>query len=174
MVEITEINIQRVPIVESCALPQEYWETLRAEQQELLRFVREDEPGTEAAAYYTMVMRLLSRYKGEPGAGNVYPKKFDVPHIVIHNHPYGMTFSLNDFHPFISNANTIIMRAVGNNGTVYSLEKLPEYEAANAIHAFIESVKKAPDPASNTEEYIRYADTVYTSIQKYGFIYRKG
>jgi hypothetical protein len=173
-VEITESGIERVPVVESSVLTEEYWETLRNEQRELLRFVRDDEPGTEAAAYYTMDMRLLSRYKGVPGAGHVYPTDFDVPHIVMHNHPYGMTFSLNDFHPFISNANTIIMRAVGNDGAVYSLEKLPDYEAASAIHAFIEAVKKAPDPVSDIEEYIRYTEKTYTAMLQYGFVYRKG
>jgi hypothetical protein len=173
-VEISDSSIERIPIIESSVLSKDHWVKLRDEQRELLRFVREAEPGTEAAAYYTMDMQLLTRYKGESGAGHVYPKMYDMPHIVIHNHPYGMTFSLNDFHPFISNANTIAMRAIGNNGAVFSLEKLPEYEAANAIHAFIEAVKRAPDPAVDMEEYIRYADSVYNAIQEYGFVYRKG
>jgi hypothetical protein len=174
LVKITDESIKRIPIVESDVLPEQYWEKLRDEQRDLLRFVQSDEPGTEAIAYYTMDMRRLTRYKGIPGAGEVFPMRYDVPHIIIHTHPDGMTFSLNDFVPFMENPMTEIMCAVGNNGIIYTFEKLPGFEAANAAREFISAQKNAPYYKDDYKGYVNFADNFYTSIQNYGFKYRIG
>ena len=174
LVTITDESIERIPIIESDVLPERYWETLRSEQQELLRYVRDDELGTEAVAYYTMDITMLGRYKGLPGARQVFPTRYDVPHIVVHNHPDGRTLSINDFIPFIDNPMTKIMCAVGNNGTVYTLEKLPEFEAANAVRVFMDAHVNILDPKITLIEHIEYTETFYTSTVKYGFLYRKG
>jgi len=173
-VRITDESIERIPVLESDVLSEEHRETLRNEQRELLRFIRGDDDGTEAVAYYTLTMERLNRYKGDPGAWQVFPTRYNIPHIAMHNHPAGGTFSLNDFHPFISNPNTKAMYAVGHDGVVYSLEKLPFCEAANAIHVFIDAAKNAPNPKENLNKFVDFIDEVYTAIHKFGFVYRKG
>ena len=171
---VTDESIARVPRIESDVLDERHWDTLQQKHRELLAFIRDDEFGTEAIAYYTMDMQQLAKDKGEPGAWRVFPKNFDVPHIVMHTHPAGGPFSLNDFHPFITNQNTMMMCAVGHDISVYTLEKLPGFEAANAIHTIIDAARKAPDPRIDLNGHIEFVIEVYKSIQKYGFVYREG
>jgi hypothetical protein len=172
--KITDEAISRVPILESHVLSGEHWETLRVEQRKLLKYIRGDKPGTEAVAYYTMDMERLTRYKGLPGAGDVFPTRFDIPHIAVHNHPDSRTFSLNDFKPFIDNPAMEVMSVVGHNGSVYALERLPDYEAANALFSFVEAVSNAPYPLADIDGHIAFVESFYVSLRKFGFVYRKG
>ena len=72
------------------------------------------------------------------------------------------------------NENTMLMSAVGNNGTVYTLEKLPNYEAAKVTHKYRAALEYMPDPTADPEGYISFIDQFYYSLREYGFIYRKG
>jgi len=173
-VKVTEESIARVPRMESGVLPERHWDTLQQKHRALLAFIRDDEPGTEAIAYYTLDMRELARYKGEQGAGYVSSTRYGVPHIAMHTHPDGKIFTLDDIRPFIQNENTMFMSAVGNDGSLYTLEKIKKFIASEVVHCYIDALKTIPDPRAGMDEHLQFLEQFYTSIQKYGFKFRKG
>lgn len=134
-IAVTEAAIQRVPRVRPSGWDEESCLRLEEAHKELLRFVREAPVGTEAAAVYTEDMRLVSRILGEDG--RVRLKPVYVPHVLIHNHPNGMTFSFEDIKSFIRNADMVILTAVGNNGNVYAVQKTEAYLGADFLKKFI-------------------------------------
>lgn len=134
-IPVTEAAIQRVPRVRPSGWDEKSCLRLEEAHKELLRFVREAPVGTEAAAVYTEDMRLVSRILGENG--QVRLKSVNVPHVLIHNHPNGMTFSFEDIKSFIRNADMIVLTAVGNNGNVYAVQKTEAYLGADFLKKFI-------------------------------------
>ena len=170
---ITDDNVARVPLVESDVVPKQHWETLRQKHQELLTFVKDDTPGTEAIAYYSLRMRELAKYKGEQGAGIVFGSRFNIPHIAIHTHPDGETFTLQDITRLIMSDNMLALSAVGNNGVVYWLEKEANADLGGAKALLsIEFLKKS-DYLSSPERYIALVEEFLNSLKAYGVNYEK-
>ena len=60
----------------------------------------------------------------------------DEPYIGIHNHPDGLVFSPADIINFFSRNSMNALVAVGNNGSVYLMQKMSEYDAVKAFDAF--------------------------------------
>ncbi|MDR0249664.1 MAG: hypothetical protein LBI44_08460 [Oscillospiraceae bacterium] len=74
----------------------------------------------------------------------------------------------------MANADKRLMCAVGNDGSVYALEKLPRYEAANAAHGYTDKLRNAPNPNEYPDEYVAFTEWFYTSLRIYGFRYKRG
>ena len=134
---ITDESIAQVPIIESIVLSREYWKNLQREHKDLLVSVKGKPIGTERIRAFDMNMRKQGDSLGAPGDNRVSIRDFDFPHILIHNHADNSPISPGDFESFIKRPNTLSLHAVGHNGSVSVLEKLPDYDAAGAIHKYI-------------------------------------
>ncbi|GHV08230.1 hypothetical protein FACS1894217_10330 [Clostridia bacterium] len=165
LMKITDESIAKVPLVESGIVRQSKWGELQQAHKDLLEHVRDDPIGTEAVAYYSLDMELLTRHKGDAGVGMVEPRWISAPHIIIHNHPGGKTFSGQDFLTFMNNDMSLSISAVGNNGNVFVLEKTRFAAFASAMDLFISELR------TGTEFDI---DKFFRDIDRYGYTYRRG
>ena len=168
---VTDESIARVPRIESDVLDERHWDTLQQKHRELLEYIRDDEFGTEAIAYYDFNMRELTKYKGPPGAGQVPSTRFNVPHIVMHTHPDGRTFTQRDVRRFLSNDNMLTLSAVGNDGSLYLLEKMPNFNLDAADYMFAkESLND--EYYESPEKYVELMETFLGQLSSAGIRYK--
>lgn len=145
---------------------------LEAAHKELLRFVKGAPVGTEAAAVYTEDMRLIQRTMGE--TGKVRIKSGLNAHVLLHTHPDGLTFSSTDVETFINSFNMSVLTAVGNDGSIYAMQKTENYIASDFVKAFVRIMPNLERAESETE----FADIInefLNGADKYGvkFIQRR-
>lgn len=139
--------------------------------RELLRSVKDKPVGTEAGAVYTPDMRLIGRTIG--GAYTVDLPPHSGPHIFMHSHPSGLTFSESDIRDFINNFDMELLTAVGNNGKVYVLQKTGGYLAADFVKAYIREAQylaQARDPT----EYAEIMERFLKGADQYGIKFITG
>lgn len=168
---ITPSAIQRVPLVKTRALDDEGNKSLRKAHRELLRSLQDAVPGTEAVAYYDMDMRPITAYKG--GMWGVPGSTIGNPHIVMHNHPSGETFSGRDIDTFLQAPDEVILTAVGNGGQLHVIERLEDYDTAGFMHYMQELEARHPDYKVTPEGYVAFMDELLRGAIKYGFRYIK-
>lgn len=53
---------------------------------------------------------------------------FDAPYVGIHTHPDGNVFSQKDLERFANNSSLKLLTAIGNNGTIYAVEKQASFD----------------------------------------------
>ena len=73
----------------------------------------------------------------------------DVPYIAAHTHPSGLTFSPSDIRRFALRENMRMLTAVGNDGTVYAIEKTAPFDWSGLLALFRDSeirLSAAKDP----------------------------
>ena len=140
-IPITEEAIQRVPLVRPEGWTEEQAAKLQQAHRELLRSVVGKPVGTEAGAIYSPDLKLLERRTGEDATQQISMPRYDEPHILIHNHPSGATFSAEDIKSFILREHTGLMTAVGNSGKVFLLAKSEQYDGFKAYLSFNEEDK---------------------------------
>ncbi len=136
VISVTDEAIQRVPLVQPDGWSTERSRRLQEAHRDLLRAVKDAPAGTEAGAVYTPDMRLIERKIGEAADRQIFMPRYPSPHILVHNHPSGLTFSKKDIENFIGNFDMKVFTAVGNNGSVYLLEKTDQYNAAGFVRLF--------------------------------------
>lgn len=171
---ITKAAIRAVPLVETEQINGALAEALREQARALLRYVADEEPGTEAILYLDTDMKEICKFKGESGGGHVKPKFIGSPHIMIHNHPSGQTFSLEDIKVFLSNADTEAVCAVGNNGALYMLYREDDYDAAGLLKLCNEWKRKnagiyTDPPEITPDEYISLMRELLNDAKTLGF-----
>lgn len=120
---VTIKSIERVKALPSSILDESGQKKLQQAHKDLLKEVMDRGGMVEVARCYDMNMQPLCGYVSKNDKGQVKIPRFDVPYIAIHNHPSGLTFSPTDIYNIADNFNMAILTDVGNNGTVYSLEK---------------------------------------------------
>ena len=168
--KVTEESIQSVPIVQPQGWNAQQAIRLREAHQDLLRFVKDAPLGTEAAAIYSLDMKLLDRRMGEAQARQIKTPAIEVPHIAMHNHPDGLTFSPGDIAQFISRNRTMIATAVGNNGNVYLLQKTERYSSFAFTDAFVQlrDILKPIILEKNLPKYIETLHQFLKGAEQYG------
>lgn len=166
-IPITEEAIRRVPQVRPDGWSQEQAERLQTAHRELLRAVMDKPVGTEVGAVYAPDMRLIERKIGEYAGHQIVAPLCHEPHIFVHNHPSGLTFSENDIKGFINSADMALLTAVGNNGSVYALQKSDDYSAADFVKAYVRASLELKQ-AKNPSEYAKIMDRFLRGAEKYG------
>lgn len=166
-IPITEEAIRRVPQVRPDGWSQEQAKRLQTAHRELLRAVMDKPVGTEAGAVYAPDMRLIERKIGEYAGHQIVAPLCHEPHIFVHNHPSGLTFSENDIKGFINSADMALLTAVGNNGSVYALQKSDDYSAADFVKAYVRASLELKQ-AKNPSEYAKIMDRFLKGAEKYG------
>lgn len=177
MIKITKASIDSVPKIQSNVLPEQHWDKLHNEHKDLLELALGKQLGTECARVFDLDMEKLGNdLVGEQGDNRVYVPNFDVPHIIIHNHADGATISLEDFNSFLRRPHTLSIQAVSNGGSVCVLEKLPHFNAAEAIKKYICTLDEAMmlvENGASQPELEEVIEKFLSSLAENGFFYRR-
>lgn len=166
---ITNSAIQRVPMVKTHALDVNGNKALRKAHRDLLRGLQDAEPGTEAIAYYDMNMRPLASSRG--GMWRVSGLKVNQPHVSIHNHPSGHTFSTDDIKAFIEAPEEIVLSVVGNGGQIYTIERMENFDAIGLYRRLDDMMRSDPEYNSTPEKLVTFMEKYLKGVGDYGFRY---
>lgn len=166
-IPITDAAIQRVPQVRPKGWSQEQAERLQEAHRDLLRAVRDKPVGTEAGAVYTMDMQLIERCIGADADYQISLPHCTEPHVLVHSHPSGLTFSKRDIENFIGNFDMVAFTALGNNGVIYLLLKTESYDAVGFVKAFGRILPELQE-AQTPQEYIKIINLLLEEGKQYG------
>lgn len=125
-VEITAKSVQNVGQVQSELLGAERSRSLQNANKRLLVRAAKEELGHEVGVVYSMDMKQVGGYL-TGAAGNVKIPRQNVDHIILHNHPDCGTFSFADLWRLADRDHLKMVVAVGNDGSVYLVEKTAGY-----------------------------------------------
>lgn len=168
---ITDESIANVPNIKSTLLNPEQNKKLQQAHKELLQLVQNDEPGIEAIAYYSLSMGLLDRHKGVIGMVK-QTEGINEPHIAMHNHPSGETFTHMDVKIFLQDPNIKIFTAVSNStGKIYVLEKTEDFNVSGVSRLYQALQAKYPEYLENLETYEKFMNELLKGVEGYGFTY---
>lgn len=166
---ITEKSIKNIGFVKIPGFATRHNILLQEAHKDLLRFVKNQSIDVEAIAYYDMDFKLLSRYMGE--GGHVKGTWYDIPHIAMHNHPSGGTFTHTDIDRLTENKSMQMISVVGNDGKVYILKKSGKYSGVKIDVLFKKLINKHPNRNSNVETYLAFMNDFFEEASKYGLHY---
>ena len=127
--------------------------------------------GTEAGATYDLSMKPLHKVIGEDKAAKVFIPKETVPHIAMHTHPTGGTFTHTDLRLFAKDDNMKMLTAVGNNGAVYAVEKTDKYRYVEFMQYMSMVEKRHPRYLKSPIEYGEFMQDFLGGIDSYGIKY---
>ena len=169
--EITAQSIQRIQPFACETLDAAGSRALANAHKKLLLEARKVPLGIEKARCYGLDMQPLGGYKesSEPGT----PVKIKVPNvdcIVIHSHPSGLTFSPDDLDAFSKNKTIRILTAVGNDGSLYAIERTnntDETTLENLTSLLMFDMNKAITKAAVYDT----LNTYFKEVQNYGIHY---
>lgn len=168
---ITTQSIQNVGLVHSELLGERESRALQNANKRLLMEASRQPLGTEVGAVYTMDMKQVGKHiVGEINGVSIPRQEFD--YIVLHNHPDCGTFSFGDLEGFARRDNLKIMIAVGNNGSVYLVEKTTGYNGT----PFMKKVKQMEGEdewKASPQKAHEIIDTFLQEVNVYGVSYRK-
>lgn len=136
---ITGKSIEAVQPFTCRALDEAGQQELARAHRELLREAATHPVGTEAARCYGMDMRPLGETIIGGQQGRVRIPDQNVPYIAAHTHPSGLTFSPPDIRRFALRENMRMLTAVGNDGTVYAIEKTAQFDRSGLLALFRDS-----------------------------------
>lgn len=126
---ITQKSLEAVQPFACRTLDEAGQQVLAQAHRELLRAAADQPAGTEVARCYGLDMRPLGETILGDRPGRVRIPNQEVPYIAAHTHPSGMTFSPGDIRGFVNRENMRILTAVGNDGSIYALERTEGYNA---------------------------------------------
>jgi len=127
--DITVERIDKIPLIKFNTLSQENSRKLQQAGKDLLNYMQKDKTGLEGLITYDMSMKEIERHKGNSKNLSVSIPRYNYNCIVIHNHPSGLIFSPKDLEIFSFNDEIRILGAIGNNGSVYYIEKTDDFDS---------------------------------------------
>lgn len=146
---VTEQSIEAVQPFTWRVLDEAGQQALARAHRELLQAAAAHPVGTEVACCYGLDMQPLSKIIISGQQGRVRIPDQDVPYIAAHTHPSGLTFSPSDIRRFALRENMRMLTAVGNDGTVYAIEKTAQFDRSGLLALFRDSeirLAAAKDP----------------------------
>ena len=165
--DITDERINKIPLINLSSLSSEQNIKLQQACKNLLDFMRNEPLGTEGAIILNSSADEINRYKAEKANGNVKLKLVDENHIAIHNHPSGLIFSEKDVETFIKYESLRILGAVGNNGTVYFIEKTDDFDNY-FFDYYMKEIRKDYLIDMPPEEHMKFIEEVMKGAEEYG------
>ena len=165
--DITDERINKIPLINLSSLSSEQNIKLQQACKNLLDFMRNEPLGTEGAIILNSYADEIDRYKAEKANGNVKLKLVDENHIAIHNHPSGLIFSEKDVETFIKYESLRILGAVGNNGTVYFIEKTDDFDNY-FFDYYMKEIRKDYLIDMPPEEHMKFIEEVMKGAEEYG------
>lgn len=169
--EITAQSIQHIQPFACETLDAAGSRALANAHKKLLLEARKVPLGIEKARCYGLDMQPLGGYKesSEPGT-SVKIKVPNVDCIVMHSHPSGLTFSPDDLDAFSKNKTIRILTAVGNDGSLYAIERTnntDETALENLTSLLMFDMNKATTKAAVYDT----LNTYFKEVQNYGIHY---
>lgn len=146
---VTEQSIEAVQPFTCRVLDEAGQQALARAHRELLQAAAAHPVGTEVACCYGLDMQPLSKIIISGQQGRVRIPDQDVPYIAAHTRPSGLTFSPSDIRRFALRENMRMLTAVGNDGTVYVIEKTAQFDRSGLLALFRDSeirLAAAKDP----------------------------
>ena len=146
---VTEQSIEAVQPFTCRVLDEAGQQALARAHRELLQAAAAHPVGTEVACCYGLDMQPLSKIIISGQQGRVRIPDQDVPYIAAHTHPSGLTFSPSDIRRFALRENMRMLTAMGNDGTVYAIEKTAQFDRSGLLALFRDSeirLAAAKDP----------------------------
>ena len=146
---VTEQSIEAVQPFTCRVLDEAGQQALARAHRELLQAAAAHPVGTEVACCYGLDMQPLSKIIISGQQGRVRIPDQDVPYIAAHTHPSGLTFWPSDIRRFALRENMRMLTAVGNDGTVYVIEKTAQFDRSGLLALFRDSeirLAAAKDP----------------------------
>ena len=172
--EITIQSIQRIQPFACETLDAAGSRALANAHKKLLLEARKVPLGTEKARCYGLDMQPVSGYFTGEQEGGVHIPNFSTPHIAIHNHPSGMTFSPEDILGFASRDSMQMLTIVGNDGSVYALEKTAATNPELLTKAATKLNVSANEPSLTPQSKINLVTNFLEEIAQYGVNYYAG
>ena len=169
--EITAQSIQRIQPFACETLDAAGSRALANAHKKLLLEARKVPLGIEKARCYGLDMQPVSGYFTGEQEGGVHIPNFSTPHIAIHNHPSGMTFSPEDILGFASRDSMQMLTIVGNDGSVYALEKTATTDLISLKMAARTLNHTANDPTMPKTAVYNHVTDFLMEISQYGVQY---
>ena len=130
--------------------------------------------GIEKARCYGLDMQPMGEYITGQRAGSVRVPNYSTPHIVIHNHPSGLTFSPGDILGFAARDSMRMLTIVGNDGSIYALEKTAATNPELLTKAATKLNVSANEPSLTPQSKINLVTYFLEEIAQYGVNYYAG
>ena len=169
--EITAQSIQRIQPFACETLDAAGSRALANAHKKLLLEARKVPLGIEKARCYGLDMQPLGGYyESEAPGKSVKIKVPNVDCIVMHSHPSGLTFSPDDLDAFSKNKTIRILTAVGNDGSLYAIERTnntDETALENLTSLLMFDMNKATTKAAVYDT----LNTYFKEVQNYGIHY---
>mgnify|MGYP003265939192 FL=1 len=116
----------------------------------------------------------MSGYFTGEQEGGVHIPNFSTPHIAIHNHPSGMTFSPEDILGFACRNSMRMLTIVGNDGSVYALEKTAATDSVLFKKGSLALHDATKEPSLTSQSKINLVSNFLEEIAQYGVNYYAG
>ena len=172
--KITAQSIQRIQPFACETLDAAGSRALANAHKKLLLEARKVPLGVEKARCYGLDMQPLGEYITGQRAGSVRVPNYSTPHIVIHNHPSGLTFSPGDILGFAARDSMRMLTIVGNDGSIYALEKTATTNPELLTKAATKLNVSANEPSLTPQSKINLVTNFLEEIAQYGVNYYAG
>lgn len=172
--EITIQSIQRIQPFACKTLDAAGSRALANAHKKLLLEARKVPLGIEKARCYGLDMQPMGEYITGQRAGSVRVPNYSTPHIVIHNHPSGLTFSPGDILGFAARDSMRMLTIVGNDGSIYALEKTAATNPELLTKAATKLNVSANEPSLTPQSKINLVTYFLEEIAQYGVNYYAG
>lgn len=167
---ITEQSIERVKSFSCRTLTATGQRSLENAHKRLLVEAATHPAGTEVARCYGLDMQPIGGAIVGSRKGGVKIPRQQVPYIAVHNHPSGLTFSPGDIRGFANSKNMRILTAVGNDGTVYALERDAQSDE-QALAKLRLALERKISSAQTNAETMQAVNDFLQEVQQYGYFY---
>lgn len=172
--EITAQSIQHIQPFACETLDAAGSRALANAHKKLLLEARKVPLGVEKARCYGLDMQPLGEYITGQRAGSVRVPNYSTPHIVIHNHPSGLTLSPGDILGFAARDSMRMLTIVGNDGSIYALEKTATTNPELLTKAATKLNVSANEPSLTPQSKINLVTNFLEEIAQYGVNYYAG
>lgn len=161
----------RVPAARWGDISEEQAQNLQATHKQLLKSLAGGDPTHEAGGYIGKDFRLIQIRLGKEGRVRLsHPPSEAIG--LAHTHPTGETFSIEDVSNFTLEPDLRIMTVAGNNGNVYILEKMENYDFSGLYHLLQDRVShQSVDVSTSPELYIKFMEEFLHEAKRFGLGY---
>ncbi|MEG1926138.1 MAG: hypothetical protein RR415_10375 [Ruthenibacterium sp.] len=169
---VTEESIEAVPKISGSAFTTEQIDNLQSANRAVLRAIIDKKIGIEAGVYLDKNMQPI----GEIVVGQISKLEIsptpDKARAMIHNHPSGETFSLKDISTFTIDEKLDILEIVGNNGSLYLIEKGEDYDFVAVRKRWIKATDDYNNCDQSNKRKIEISEEFLNDSRKFGLNYK--
>ena len=167
---ITQATIDSVPEIVPRGFTKEMADRLQEAYQDILtKAMEQGDIRTEVGAVFNMRMERISEVTvGE--RNHICLLSPNEAYISIHSHPDSLIFSAKDLQIFAANLNMQMMSVVGNDGTIYILQRTDDYDGFLFLKDFSEVQTRLKRLAEENKpnEYVAEIASFLERSEEYG------